>query len=203
MAQKEYKSMTKEELLGLEIKELISIVNSITREGKKVSEVAKMLNISDKTLRNKAKENNYAFSRELKEYVLNDDNSVKEEEEKKSKTKRVIAKKVPQRNDKIKDESMTKSEEEKRKKSASSENEILKSIALSVDCIRELLEADREEKKNERINISLENKEELRTSIRVNKEVWEEFELFSNRNKIYKKKDLLSMALKEYIENHK
>lgn len=203
MAQKEYKSMTKEELLGLEIKELISIVNSITREGNKVSEVAKMLNVSDKTLRNKAKENNYVFSRELKEYVLNDDKSVKEEEKKKSKTKRVIAKKVPQKNDKIKDESMTKSEEGKGKKSASSENEILKSIALSVDCIRELLEVDRKEKKNERINISLENKEELRTSIRVNKEVWEEFELFSNRNKIYKKKDLLSMALKEYIENHK
>lgn len=203
MALKEYKNMTKEELLGLEIKELIGIVNSITREGKKVSEVAEILKISDKTLRNKAKENNYVFSRGLKEYILNDDNSVKEEGEKKSKAKRVITKKVPQKNDKIKDESMTKSEEEKVEKSASSDNEILKSIALSVDSIRELLEDTIGEEKNERINISLENKEEFRTSIRVNKEVWEEFELFSNRNKTYKKKDLLSMALKEYIENHK
>ena len=39
--------------------------------------------------------------------------------------------------------------------------------------------------------------------MRLNKEVWEEFKELSDKNPHFKIKDLLSMALKEYVEKHK
>ena len=45
--------------------------------------------------------------------------------------------------------------------------------------------------------------ETVQTSIRVNKEVINEFREFSKAYKQYKSSDLISMALKEYMENHR
>lgn len=63
-------------------------------------------------------------------------------------------------------------------------------------------EYDREENKII-VELPLENEKEFRTTIRVNKIIWSQFNNFSDNNKEFTKKDLLSMALKEYIENHK
>lgn len=53
------------------------------------------------------------------------------------------------------------------------------------------------------IELPLDNEKDFRTTIRVNKSIWNEFNKFSEKNREFNKKDLLSMALKEYIENHK
>lgn len=53
------------------------------------------------------------------------------------------------------------------------------------------------------IELPIETIRDFRTSIRVNNVIWEQFNEFANNNKEFTKRDLLSMALKEYIENHK
>lgn len=60
-----------------------------------------------------------------------------------------------------------------------------------------------QERKRILIELPLDNEKDFRTTIRVNKSIWNEFNKFSEKNREFNKKDLLSMALKEYIENHK
>lgn len=56
---------------------------------------------------------------------------------------------------------------------------------------------------NIEIELPIETIKDFRTSIRVNNIIWEQFNEFTNNHKEFTKRDLLSMALKEYIENHK
>ncbi|MEG0844334.1 MAG: hypothetical protein RSD77_09110 [Romboutsia sp.] len=70
------------------------------------------------------------------------------------------------------------------------------------DVIMELVEA----KKNE-IGISIElpsepGKKEARATIRVNKVIWDKFNLFADKNKQFTKKELVSQALKEFMEKY-
>jgi len=53
------------------------------------------------------------------------------------------------------------------------------------------------------VELPVETIKDFRTSIRVNNVVWEQFNEFVDGNKEFTKRDLISMALKEYIENHK
>lgn len=53
------------------------------------------------------------------------------------------------------------------------------------------------------IKIELQKSESIKTSIRVNKEVWEQFGKFAELHNEFVKGDLLAQALKEYIEKHR
>lgn len=52
------------------------------------------------------------------------------------------------------------------------------------------------------IKLPVETIKDFRTSIRINNVVWEQFDLFAEKHKEFTKRDLLSMALIEYIKNH-
>lgn len=52
------------------------------------------------------------------------------------------------------------------------------------------------------IKIELPKSESTKTSIRVNKEVWEQFGQFAELHNEFVKGDLLAQALKEYMEKH-
>lgn len=51
--------------------------------------------------------------------------------------------------------------------------------------------------------LPLDSTKEFKTSIRVNKVVWEEFKEFCKNNKNYTQKDLVSMAMLEYMNKYK
>lgn len=53
------------------------------------------------------------------------------------------------------------------------------------------------------INIDLPQSKSIKTSIRVNQEVWEQFGQFAELHSEFGKGDLLAQALKEYMENYK
>lgn len=65
--------------------------------------------------------------------------------------------------------------------------------------------AEQSDKNNSNIVIQLpmESKADFRATIRVNNVVWDSFSDFANNHKEFTKRDLISMALKEYMENHK
>lgn len=55
------------------------------------------------------------------------------------------------------------------------------------------------------LELPLENEDEkyFKTSVRVNKRIWEEFKLFCKDKRSYTQKELVSMALKEYMDKYK
>lgn len=55
---------------------------------------------------------------------------------------------------------------------------------------------------NQGIKINLPQSENIRTTIRINKEIWDRFEEFSKKNKEFNKQDLMAQALKEYMEKY-
>ena len=53
------------------------------------------------------------------------------------------------------------------------------------------------------IELPIDESKEFKTSIRINKIIWEQFKDFCKSNKNYTQKDLVSMAILEYMHNHK
>lgn len=54
----------------------------------------------------------------------------------------------------------------------------------------------------EGIKINLPKSETIRTTIRINKDIWDEFDKFSKKNNEFNKQDLMAQALKEYMEKY-
>ena len=53
------------------------------------------------------------------------------------------------------------------------------------------------------LKIDIDNSEYIRTTVRVSKNSWNKFEEFCNSHKEFKKQDILSQALNEFIEKYK
>lgn len=53
------------------------------------------------------------------------------------------------------------------------------------------------------IELPIETIKDFRTSIRINNVIWEQFNEFTEMHKEFTKRDLLSMALKEYMNKYK
>lgn len=56
---------------------------------------------------------------------------------------------------------------------------------------------------NEGIKIDLPASETTRTTIRINKSIWEDFDVFCNENKEFNKQDLMAQALKDFMKSNK
>lgn len=56
---------------------------------------------------------------------------------------------------------------------------------------------------NEGIKIDLPESETTRTTIRINKIIWDEFDKFCSENKEFNKQDLMAQALKDFMINNK
>ena len=52
------------------------------------------------------------------------------------------------------------------------------------------------------LKINIDQSEYIRTTVRIGKDSWNKFEQFCNENKEFKKQDLLSQALEEFIEKY-
>ena len=53
------------------------------------------------------------------------------------------------------------------------------------------------------VELPVDESKEFKTSIRVNKVIWEQFKEFCKSNKNYTQKDLVSMAMLEYMKKYK
>jgi len=53
------------------------------------------------------------------------------------------------------------------------------------------------------IELPLTNQVDARKTLRINPMIWEDFEHFSNKHNLFTKKDLVSQALKEFMEKYK
>ncbi|MEG1287644.1 MAG: hypothetical protein RSD13_06280 [Clostridium sp.] len=82
-------------------------------------------------------------------------------------------------------------------------NDILSNYNILMDIIEDYKNNVRDISSTIEIRVPIEDDKSYKTSLRVNKVVLEQFKEFCSKHKEFSQKDLLSMALIEYMENHK
>lgn len=87
---------------------------------------------------------------------------------------------------------------------AEEEVEAVKYVINNIDDLKLMLKGFRNNTKvfDPVIKIDLEGTETVPKTLRINKNVAETFEKFCSENNKYSKGDLISIALKEYMDNH-
>jgi len=76
-------------------------------------------------------------------------------------------------------------------------------LAKNYDKIMILIDSDKNMNDGITIELPVETKDNYRTTIRINNVVWENFKEFCVQNKMFTQRDLLSMALTEYVNKYK
>lgn len=189
--------MNRDKFNSLEVIYQIEYINNLLKENKTLTSIAKDLDIGRSTIRDRFKKLNYRYSKELNKYVLN--NGVKcisDVIQKNNKSLKSI-----NNNDLIKYNDCMPDVKQL--------NEDMKNKLVNVmseyDVLIEMIELYKRNSNviQSKIIIDLPDVESELTSFRVNKDILEEFNSFVKEQKGYRKIDLVSMALKEYMENHK
>ncbi len=195
--------MNKEKFNKLEILDQIQYINKELKNNKSITSVCKEIEVGRSTIRDRFKRANYRYSKELNEYVdnncitnvsqLNADTnnrcitSVKKEENNSS---------TPVTQKDTLTEIVTKSDEEIR-------NNLL-DLVNNYDVLKDIIELHRRNTSvvKQQIVIDLEDAESKLATLRVNSKVLDQFKDFCSKHKEYKKVDLLSQAIKNFIENY-
>lgn len=166
----------------------INYVNELLRQGNTVKDIRTELNISEKLFQRQIKELGYKYNQKVKQYEKNEVQS--------STLKSKDYFNIGVINTDI---------------AADIDIKKVADLVSHYDTIKELLtwfenkEYDHdiiEVIQENRIEIDLDTDETKRTTILVNKKIYDEFNEFCQKHKEYDKKDLLSMALKEYIQKY-
>lgn len=192
--------MNKEELNNLSVTEQIHYINNELKNNKSITSVCKDLGIGRSTIRDRFKKANYIYSKDLNKYIdnegiiggINVDNGCISSDINK------------ENNDNITDvlqkdtvtEIINKSDEEIK-------NNLL-DLVSNYDVLKDIIELHRRNTSviKQQIVIDIEESESKLTTLRVNSKVLEQFNEFCKDNKQYKKVDLLSQAMKEFIEKY-
>lgn len=173
----------------LTIEELLHFVNSRLENGLSLVNIAKELNVNESSIRKKL--NNNGYKREGKKFVLQDVG------------RSVTYKDIP-KVDKCDQISVV----QKGGDVGQVENkENFITLMNNFDIIMEMVERY----KNNNVvhtggivvQLPFEENKTYKTSLRINKTVLDQFKEFCNEHKEFSQKDLLSMALVEYMNNHK
>lgn len=179
----------------------INYINKLLSEGYKVEDVRKKLEIGEKRFQREIKKLNYKYNQKTKQYELNitDDKGmtqVIEETQNNLKQDIIISD----------DKGMTIDIQQDIKAN-------IINLANDYDKIQQVIKwfdnrfndkgmTEVIEVINQGIKIDLPQSESTRTTIRINKEIWNRFEEFSKKNKEFNKQDLMAQALKEYMEKY-
>lgn len=170
----------------------IELINQYLKEGKKVSEIRKILGYSEKIYLKKMGELGYKFDQKLKQYIPN--NTIISNIEVSNTTCNTISNTISN------DTNLNVIEQEQ-------------SIKFIYENIQELQEMIMYYKRNKESNtnnygiiINLIDDKDIDNgkpvSVRVNKHVWRDWQEFT-KDINYSSKELVSMALKEYMEKYK
>lgn len=195
--------MNKEKFNKLEIIDQIQYINKELQNNKSITSVSKELGIGRSTIRDRFKKANYIYSKELNEYVHNDDITDVIQISKKSNNRcdTSVERKgnncsTPVIQKDTVTEIVTKSDEEIR-------NNLL-DLVNNYDVLKDIIELHRRNTSvvKQQIVIDLEYSESKLATLRINSKVLDQFNDFCSKHKEYKKVDLLSQAIKNFIENY-
>lgn len=178
--------MNKNEFNTLSFINKIEYLNNKLREGNTVSNIRESIGIGEKTLQREIKINGYKYDNKLKQYIPT------------TETTTINSKPIV-----VKDNTIVE---------AKKQEPILDYLESNFDILKEFIEKYKAttnsttQNTTNNIMINLVDDKHLNPkpkSIRINEFVYREWQEFCNDNKYYSKQDLISMALKEYIEKYK
>lgn len=179
----------------------INYINKLLSEGYKVEEVRKKLEVGEKRFQREIKELKYKYNQKTKQYepnIADDECMTQVAQDTVSNLKQDI-----ELND---DKGMTIDIQHDIKSNIINLandyykiQQVIKWFDSRVDDkgMTEVIEVI-----NQGIKIDLPQSQSTRTTIRINKEIWDKFDEFSNKNKEFNKQDLMAQALKEYMEKY-
>lgn len=196
--------MSKLEFDKLEILEQIKYINNELKNNKSITSVCKEIGIGRSTVRDRFKKSNFSYSKELNKYIHNKciTDVIQTNIEA---TNGCISSDVKKENnnnitDVIQKDTLTeiinKSDEEIK-------NNLL-DLVSNYDVLKDIIELHRRNTSviKQQIVIDIEESDSKLATLRVNSKVLEQFNEFCKDNKQYKKVDLLSQAMKEFIEKY-
>ena len=169
----------------------INNINELLREGKTVKEIRELLGYSEKKFQKEIKNLGYKFDQRLKKYINND--IVKLSDSNSNTLCNTTCNTAPST------EIINKSDKEN-----------LNFIGENIEILKEMLMYYKRNKESNTNNngividlIDDKHKDNGKPkSVRVNYFIWEEWKEFTSKNS-FSSKDLISMALKEYMDKYK
>lgn len=197
--------MNKEEFNKLEILGQIDYINKQLENNNSITSVCQGIGVGRSTIRDRFKKANYTYSKDLKQYIDNKcitdvtpnnlevnnrcTTSVIDEENNNSTTGIIQSDALT--------EIINKSDEVIK-------NNLL-DLVNNYDVLKDIIELHRRNTSvvKQQIVIDVDDAESKLATLRVNGKVLEQFNEFCNNNKQFKKVDLLSQAIKEFIEKYK
>lgn len=186
-------SLTKEEFNKLDIKEQIEYFNNSLENNVSITAVCKQIGIGRSTISDRFKKHNYSYSKELNQYTHRE-------------VTKERVKPINRQNDGC---NTTSSSIENTVTEVINISDVdiknnLLDIASNYEVLKEMIETYRRNTNvvKQQIVIDLEEAESILTTIRVNPKVWEQFKIFSLEHRQFKKVDLLSQALKNFMEQY-
>lgn len=197
--------MNKEEFNKLEVVEQIQYINNQLENNSSITSVCKSIGIGRSTVRDRFKKANYSYSKDLNKYIHNKCITDVMQANIEVNNRYISSEINKENNNNITDviqkdtvtEIINKSDEEIK-------NNLL-DLVSNYDVLKDIIELHRRNTSviKQQIVIDIEESDSKLATLRVNSKVLEQFNDFCKDNKQYKKVDLLSQAMKEFIEKYK
>lgn len=192
--------MIKEDFEKLSIEDKVKYLNDKLREGKTVIRIREDLGISEKALQREIKVNGYKYLKKERMYAKEPTSSLE------------ANKSIMCRQESKKPINSTEDKEQTLSLQENIKDDLLKLLSIKEELFDLVMErrqsADKAQSniieviQEQGIKIELDNSEIVKRTIRGNKTVFDKWDKFCNDNKQFNKQDLLSMALKSYIEKY-
>lgn len=192
--------MTKEEFENLNFKDKVSYLNDKLREGQTVIRIREDIGIGEKRLQKEIKANGYKYDNKLKQYIANTEANISantiSNTNSNTKEKEII----------VLDKNTTPILKESQKTAINFLEQNLEIFEMVVEKFKANTTSNTNSNtEKKQITIELIDDKHLKPqakAFRVNMFVYEEWQKFCETQR-YSKQDLLSMAMKEYIEKYK
>ncbi|MEG2985789.1 MAG: hypothetical protein RR835_13885 [Peptostreptococcaceae bacterium] len=188
--------MTKEEFENLNFKDKVSYLNDKLREGQTVIRIREDIGIGEKRLQKEIKANGYKYDNKLKQYIANTEANISANTISNTKEKEII----------VLDKNTTPILKESQKTAINFLEQNLEIFEMVVEKFKANTTSNTNSNtEKKQITIELIDDKHLKPqakAFRVNMFVYEEWQKFCETQR-YSKQDLLSMAMKEYIEKYK
>lgn len=192
--------MNKDKFNKLPILEQIDFINSQLKKNKSITSVCKELGVGRSTIRDRFKKSNYSYCKDSNEYILNYSTKSSSQElihdKNRCNTSVIYNKNTNSSNNNSIVTILEKSDKE-------IQNNLL-DLVSNYDVLKEIIELHKRNTSviKQQIIINLEDTETTTTTLRINKSILEKFNKFCDENRQFKKVDLLSQSLKNFIEQH-
>lgn len=182
--------MNKDKFNNLDVMEQVEYINNLLENKRSLTSISKDLSVGRSTISERFKKLGYRYNKQFNQYIKHDDSN--------SNTDVVFCNTKSLKSLKDKDLIMYND-------SNTDVNSKLINITNEYEILMEMIELYKSNSNvlQNKIIIDLPEAESELTSFRVNKEIIKQFNEFTKEQKEFRKIDLVSMALKEYMENHK